>query len=557
MKTLFNIFFALLFGFSFYAQNVGINSTGVAPDNSSMLDIVSTDKGVLVPRVNIIDLNTAAPVTAPANSLLVYNTNVASGVGFYFWDGTKWTNLKDANSNSDEDWYEVGGTSSPDDINDNIFTQGNVGIGRLNPQIKFVVSEGNSANTSVALEGFNSGYAGLPTILPPTGSHFGGIVHGGTNGQLVLGIRENDVNDGLLIASGGGDYDSDNTYDNAILFARNDGNIGISMIAPDERLHINGNLALDSYQLGVGNGIFFRDGFNSSSNPYNMSITSDTFDGGTTPDALSINGYEGVSISTGHNTVLQRRLTVVNNGNVGIGTVAPVTQLQITNGTNYGNIMLGNNGGTTNNHITHETSGDFVVWNGTFGSGNRLMSIISNGRVISHLTNQSTTLKPSGWGGGLESNWDVWAAASVGGGVTGTAATWSISNAGVAAKPGGGAWNATSDRRTKKGIMSFTDGLNVLNNINPVTFKYNGLYNTPNDDKTYVGIIAQEVQQVAPYMIDSYKAPKYEDSEKLEEILNYDGGTYMLYVLVNSVKELQKENELLKQQLDELGKKLE
>lgn len=363
MKTLFNIFFALLFGFSFYAQNVGINSTGVAPDNSSMLDIVSTDKGVLVPRVNIIDLNTAAPVTAPANSLLVYNTNVTSGVGFYFWDGTKWTNLKDANSNSDEDWYEVGGTSSPDDINDNIFTQGNVGIGRLNPQIKFVVSEGNSANTSVALEGFNSGYAGLPTILPPTGSHFGGIVHGGTNGQLVLGIRENDVNDGLLITSGGGDYNSDNTYDNAILFARNDGNIGVSMIAPDERLHINGNLALDSYQLGVGNGIFFRDGFNSSSNPYNMSITSDTFDGGTTPDALSINGYEGVSISTGHNTVLQRRLTVVNNGNVGVNTISPTEKLDVV-----GNVSIGTHTGMK----IHNSFGNSI------GAGPRELFRVSN-----------------------------------------------------------------------------------------------------------------------------------------------------------------------------------
>ena len=28
-----------------FAQNVGINSSGVAPDASAMLDIVSTDKG--------------------------------------------------------------------------------------------------------------------------------------------------------------------------------------------------------------------------------------------------------------------------------------------------------------------------------------------------------------------------------------------------------------------------------------------------------------------------------------------------------------------------------
>ncbi|MCT4582660.1 MAG: tail fiber domain-containing protein [Flavobacteriales bacterium] len=540
MKVLFNIFFVLLWSVNCYSQNVGVNTSGAAPDNSSMLDVVATDKGVLIPRVNIVDLNTAAPVTAPVTSLLVYNTNAASGVGYYFWDGAKWTKLEDANSNPDEDWHEVGGTTAPDNINDNIFTQGNVGIGQSNPQQKLVVSEGNATNASVAIEGFTSGYVGLPSILPPTGSHFGGVVHGGTNGQLVLGIRDNDANDGVLIASGGGDYMSDNTYDNAVLFARNDGNVGIGSVVPSSKLFIKqatDDAATAALRIENSGGTA-------------GSIVTVTSDNNTYIGAQSTFDGPGANIDNG--------IYIANNtGNVGIGTHTPATQLQITNGTNYGNIMLGNNGGTTNNHITHETSGDFVVWNGTFGSGNRLMSIISNGRIISHLTSQSTALKPSGWGGGIESNWDVWAAASVGGGVTGTAATWSISNAGVAAKPGGGAWAATSDRRTKKEIVEFTDGLNVLNQINPVTFMYNGLYNTPNDNKKYVGIIAQDVKKVAPYMIGSYQAPKYEDSDHLEEILNYDGGTYMLYVLVNSVKELKKENELLKEKLEQLEQHLE
>ena len=56
------------------AQNVGINSTGVAPDASASLDIVATDKGVLIPRISIGNALAAAPVTSPANYLLVYNT---------------------------------------------------------------------------------------------------------------------------------------------------------------------------------------------------------------------------------------------------------------------------------------------------------------------------------------------------------------------------------------------------------------------------------------------------------------------------------------------------
>ncbi|MCW8940617.1 MAG: hypothetical protein OQJ88_08165, partial [Flavobacteriales bacterium] len=45
------------------AQNIGINATGAAPDAGAMLDISSTNKGLLVPRVNITNLATIAPIT--------------------------------------------------------------------------------------------------------------------------------------------------------------------------------------------------------------------------------------------------------------------------------------------------------------------------------------------------------------------------------------------------------------------------------------------------------------------------------------------------------------
>jgi len=72
------------------AQNVGIGNESFTPDPSAMLEVKSTDKGMLVPRVDIADLSTAAPVTNPAVSLLVYNTNETTGVGFYYWDGNAW-----------------------------------------------------------------------------------------------------------------------------------------------------------------------------------------------------------------------------------------------------------------------------------------------------------------------------------------------------------------------------------------------------------------------------------------------------------------------------------
>jgi len=80
------------------AQNVGIGSTSFTPDASAGLEVRYTDKGVLIPNVNIADLSTADPVTSPSVSLLVYNTNETTGEGFYYWNGTEWVPIGGSNS---------------------------------------------------------------------------------------------------------------------------------------------------------------------------------------------------------------------------------------------------------------------------------------------------------------------------------------------------------------------------------------------------------------------------------------------------------------------------
>ena len=90
------------------AQNVGVGIS--TPDASAKLDIVDANRGLLIPRVNLTNVTVAAPVTAPANSLLVFNTNAAvtggSGVGFYYWSTplNRWVKLTSAN----EPWLLTG-----------------------------------------------------------------------------------------------------------------------------------------------------------------------------------------------------------------------------------------------------------------------------------------------------------------------------------------------------------------------------------------------------------------------------------------------------------------
>jgi len=112
--------------------------------------------------------------------------------------------------------------------------------------------------------------------------------------------------------------------------------------------------------------------------------------------------------------------------------------------------------------------------------------------------------------------------------------TQDLSVNGTAGKPGGGNWAGFSDRRLKKDIAKFTDGLNEIIAINPVTYRYNEKARVKDTDKTYVGIIAQEMRQIAPYTIEESTF----DNGTGETYLSYDGSA-LVYMLVNAVKEQQ------------------
>ena len=110
-----------------------------------------------------------------------------------------------------------------------------------------------------------------------------------------------------------------------------------------------------------------------------------------------------------------------------------------------------------------------------------------------------------------------------------------------AGKPGGGSWTNSSDIRLKKNISAFQDGLASILKINPVRYQYNNIsgYDTR---KEHVGVIAQELGKVAPYMI----VPAPIDGI---EYLHVDNSA-MTYMLINAVKELHEENTFLKEQFE-------
>jgi hypothetical protein len=127
MKT-FLLFFGLtifLFLPTINAQ-VGIGTNN--PNTKSELEIISNSKGVLIPRMTLIERNAINPAASEV-SLLIYQTD--NTPGFYYYNGTSWIKLStSASSDDDKDWFEEGTTSSPNAITDDMFTQGNVAIGK-------------------------------------------------------------------------------------------------------------------------------------------------------------------------------------------------------------------------------------------------------------------------------------------------------------------------------------------------------------------------------------------------------------------------------------------
>jgi hypothetical protein len=95
MKKNYLIFLFLILGINIHAQvgSVGIGTS--TPNESAILDLVSGNKGFMLPKVSLNSSNVSDysfMIAKPTESLMVYNTNASfpGGKGLYYWDGTKW-----------------------------------------------------------------------------------------------------------------------------------------------------------------------------------------------------------------------------------------------------------------------------------------------------------------------------------------------------------------------------------------------------------------------------------------------------------------------------------
>ncbi|MFM1876686.1 MAG: hypothetical protein RL266_2423 [Bacteroidota bacterium] len=78
---------------SSFGQAVSINSTGAAPDAQSILDVSSSNKGVLLPRLT--NHTDVTPTSSSDFGLTVYDLTTSS---YWYWDGTAWQEIPNMGS---------------------------------------------------------------------------------------------------------------------------------------------------------------------------------------------------------------------------------------------------------------------------------------------------------------------------------------------------------------------------------------------------------------------------------------------------------------------------
>ncbi|MBL0355612.1 MAG: hypothetical protein IPP72_01385 [Chitinophagaceae bacterium] len=187
-------------------QSVGIGTS--TPSASAQLDISSTSKGILVPRMTQAQRNLIA---APANALLVYQTD--NTPGFYYYTGTAWAAI--TNSGSLNGWNTTGnaGTNSNNFIGttDNApirFKQNNQPAGIIdsvtsNAMIGYGTGKFNSGNGNTALGNMalNSNLTGYSNVAAGLNALYSNI-SGHSNVAIGPGAQYNNTNVSNIVAVG-------------------------------------------------------------------------------------------------------------------------------------------------------------------------------------------------------------------------------------------------------------------------------------------------------------------------------------------------------------------
>ncbi len=312
-----NCIFTLAYTQSIFEQPVSIDEGGSDPDLSSILDISSTDKGLLIPRMSTGD---RTGINNPANGLLVFDTTLSL---FFYYSGGNWYSLS-----AETIWAENGADAYNDTHN--------IGIGTTMPTSKLDV---NGTTTTTGL-----------TI--PTGAVDDYILQSDatgnanwTNSETALGWRR---------------------ANNTTVYNTGD-SVGINTANPIRPLHIMGSTTLGSMIL-TPNEPFSGDDASiilseDDDDTYHMEMK---YDGG--DNRMYWYGKNNANLNGPHMGINR------DNGRVGIGTgtINPVSELEVVGTVTATAFDVGDASGLSNVYADslrgsmQADTNDILQWNGAY-----------------------------------------------------------------------------------------------------------------------------------------------------------------------------------------------
>lgn len=523
---------------------VGIGTN--TPDASSALHVVSTDSGVLIPRMTQAQKNA---ITSPATGLLIYQTNTTPG--FYYYNGTAWVSFGAGNG-----WALTGNTGTNDTTNVLGTTDAqDFIVGTNNNEVMRVASSGNvglnTTNPSAKLHIVS----GVPSVTLLNGNFEGGTIAPFTSGGDANWVNTNTADEfyaGTRGAKNGNINDNEQSWIETtatipaagatLTFA-----VRTSCESFDDfEFEIDGVFqeswdgdtpwTTASYPLTAGTYTFRwtydKDGSTSSLNDevYLDEVLIITNPGST---------LQVIDGNQAQNKVLTSDATGVATWQVPTPSPSSDTDWAFNSGSSsidpiyhQGNVMIGRNAVSAYN---------LHVWDGIGTSGTTIgigsVEDMLDGVAEFQFNNMLTPV--------TDNSYDVGSSLQ----------RWSVIYS------GNGVIN-TSDKNLKTAIKPLQYGLNEVLQLEPVSFKWkeekHNDFVIPNSDKgTKLGFIAQEVQQIIPEVVVTHQWKEYEENPGVlvKEENDRLGMRYSDMIPV-TIKAIQEQQAII-EELEEQNKKLE
>jgi len=204
------ILFFFLISVRLLAQT-GIGTS--TPNASAKLDVYSTNKGFLPPRVTLTSTSDATTIASPAEGLLVYNLgSVGLQAGYYYWNGANWATIATATSAGNgvtaSDMVKIyDGVGNAATINTNGATFSVTTSGKY--AFDFSTSATcNSCNVTINFQ-VRDGSNGNAVIGSDSQTSFNNNVHAEYNGKVEVNLTAGRSYNVLVTTSSGGIYSND------------------------------------------------------------------------------------------------------------------------------------------------------------------------------------------------------------------------------------------------------------------------------------------------------------------------------------------------------------